>query len=286
LPDCPIARLLDCPIARLPDCPIARLLSPGGPVRTNYTREKLEAGKVVFGAIVSECAPGMVELLGKIGYDFVFIDCEHGAIDLSQVEHLVRAAELFDITPIVRVPDHAPSTLLRYLDRGAQGLIVPHVNTQADAIGVARASRYYPEGNRGAAGGRPHDYNVGVSREQSAAWLNRNLLVIPMVEEVEAIENLDAILAVEGIDVLHVASGDLSQSMGYPPAEEVRGVMQDVVGRIRAAGKHAGVGGNSATDPEGVAELVRAGANFVTIQSTGLLRLGAESFRREVEGRM
>jgi 4-hydroxy-2-oxoheptanedioate aldolase len=252
-------------------------------MRTNTTKAKLAEGKVVFGAIISRCAPDQVELFGALGYDFVMIDCEHGPMSLDEVEHMVRAAEVFGITPITRIPNHADSTILQFLDRGVQGIIVPHVNTQKAAEGVARAARYHPEGHRGMGSGRAHDYGVGVSRDDSTRWINANLLVIPMVEETEAVDNLDGILKVAGVDVLHVAASDLSQSMGYPGAAAVRQLMRQVISKIRAGGKLAGVGGNSAADTAGVAEFIKAGANFVTISALGLLRLGAEDFRQRVQ---
>jgi 4-hydroxy-2-oxoheptanedioate aldolase len=252
-------------------------------MRTNLAKAKLTEGKVVFGGIINRYAPDLVELFGAIGYDFVMIDCEHGALHLDQVENMVRAAEVFNITPITRVPNHDTSTILGYLDRGVQGIIVPHVNTREAAEDVARAARYYPDGQRGVGGGRAHDYGVGVSREESTSWINAQMLVIPMVEETKAVDNLDDILAVPGVDVLHVASGDLSQSMGYPGPEKVRALMRQVIPRIRAGGKWVGVGGNSPADAAGVAEFIKLGANFVTISAQGLLRLGAEDFRRRVE---
>lgn len=252
-------------------------------MRTNTTRAKLTQGKVVFGGIVTSYAPEVVELLGAIGYDFVMIDCEHGPASVDQVEHMVRAAESFGITPLARIPDHADATILRFLDRGVQGVIVPHVNTAEQAEAVARAARYYPEGHRGAASGRAHDYNVHAGRTESAQWINSQTLVIPMVEELQAVQNLEAILKVPGVDVLHVAASDLGQSMGNPGPQEVRRVMGEVVQRIRAGGKLAGVGGNAPSDVAGVAEFIRLGATFVTISALGLLRLGAEGFRQGVE---
>jgi 4-hydroxy-2-oxoheptanedioate aldolase len=154
-------------------------------------------------------------------------------MDWDQVENLVRAAEVFGITPITRVPNHEDSTILRFLDRGVQGIIVPHVNTRATAEAVARAARYYPEGHRGSGGGRTHDYGVGVSREESTRWVNAQLLVIPMIEEVEAVNNLDTILTVPGVDILHVASGDLGQSMGNPGSAAVRQLMRQAIPKIR-----------------------------------------------------
>lgn len=252
-------------------------------MRVNTTKAKLLEGKVVVGGLIASFAPDQVELFGAIGYDFVMIDCEHGAMSVDQVEHMVRAAEVFGITPIARVQDHADATILRFLDRGVQGIIVPHVNTREQAEAIAGAARYYPEGHRGSAGGRAHDYNVHASRVESARWLNEQLLVVAMIEETEAVANLDAILAVPGIDVLHVAANDLAQSMGNPPAAALRRVMGEVIPRIRAAGKPPGVGGNLPSDPAGVAEFVRLGAQFITIPSLGLLRLAAETFRREVD---
>lgn len=252
-------------------------------MRTNTTKAKLSEGKVVFGGIVTGYAPDIVELLGAIGYDFVMIDCEHGPMGLHQVEHMVRAAEAFGVTPIARIPDHADATILRFLDRGVQGIIVPHVNTREQAEAVAQAARYYPEGHRGAASGRAHDYNVRLSRVESAQWINAQMLVIPMVEETQAVDNLEAILTVPGIDVLHVAASDLGQSMGNPAPVEVRRLMGQVVQRIRTGGKIAGVGGNSPADTAGVAEFIELGATFITISALGVLRLGAETFRQQVE---
>ena len=252
-------------------------------MRTNTTKAKLAGGEVVFGAIITRYSPDLVEIFGAVGFDFVMIDCEHGPMNLDQVEHMVRAAESFGITPIARIPDHTESTILRFLDRGLQGIIVPHINTAEEAAGVARAARYYPDGHRGMGGGRAHDYGIGVTRDESTTWVNANVLVIPMVEEVEAVQNLDQILAVPGADVLHVAASDLGQSMGFPPQAEVRQVMGEVIPRVRAAGKSVGVGGNNPADAAGIAEFIKLGANFVTVSSQGLIRLAAEDFRKRVD---
>ncbi len=252
-------------------------------MKTNTTKAKLADGQVVFGAIITRYAPDMVEIFGALGYDFVMIDCEHGPANLDQVEHMVRAAESFGITPIARIPNHHESTILRYLDRGLQGIIIPHVNTGEEAAAVARASRYHPDGYRGMGGGRAQDYGIGVNRDEALAWVNANVLVIPMVEDVEAIGNLDDILAVPGADVLHVAASDLGQSLGNPGVAEVRKVMSEVIPRIRAGGKNCGVGGNNPADTAGVAEFIRLGANFVTVSGWGLLRIGGEDFLRKVK---
>ena len=211
-------------------------------MRVNTTKAKLAEGKVVIGGIVSGFSPEIVELLALLRFDFVFLDCEHGSMNEDQVEHMVRAAESFGITPIARIPNHEDSTILRYLDRGVQGLIIPHINTAEAAREVVAASRYHPHGHRGSASGRAHDYGVNLPRPESMAFINDNVLVIPMCEEVEAVQNLDSILAVPGIDVVHVASGDLGQSMGHPLAAEVRAVDIDPLA-VAACRRNAALNG-------------------------------------------
>ena len=255
-------------------------------MRTNTTKAKLAEGQTVFGAIISRFAPDLVEIFGAIGYDFVMIDCEHGPMDLDQVEHMVRAAEVFGITPIARIPDHSDSTILRFLDRGVQGIIVPHVITKLETLAVCKAARYHPEGARGVGTGRAHDYGVSVTREESTSWINSQILVIPMVEDTKAVQNLGAILSVPGVDVVHIASGDLGQSMGNPGRDQVRKLMREVIPRIKAGGKYVGVGGNAPSDAAGVAEFIKLGASFVTISAWGLLRLGAEDFRQRVDAEL
>lgn len=163
---------------------------------------------------------------------------------------------------------------------------MPHINTREDADAVARAARYYPEGHRGIGGGRAHDYGVGTTGDESTAWINANTLVIPMIEETEAVENLDAILGVPGVDVLHVAAGDLGQSMGNPGPADVRRLMCQVVPKIRAGGINVGVGGNNPADAAGIAEFIKLGANIVTVSAQGLQRLGAEDFLRRVDAEL
>ena len=117
----------------------------------------------------------------------------------------------------------------------------------------------------------------------STGWVNSQVLVIPMCEETQAVDNLDDILTVPGVDVVHVAASDLGQSMGNPGREAVREVMGEVIPKIRAAGKNVGAGGNSPADAAGVAEFINLGANFITVSSQGLLRLAGQDFLKRVE---
>jgi 4-hydroxy-2-oxoheptanedioate aldolase len=248
-------------------------------MRVNETKRKIAAGQTVIGVIVGEYAPVALEVVGRLEFDFVMIDCEHGSMSLGELENLVRAAEVFGITPLARVPNHLPSTILQFLDRGVQGVIVPHVNSAAEAEAVAKAARYWPEGERSIGTTRAHDYAIGTTREQSTKFLNEQVMVLPMVEHIDAVRNLDEILKVPGIDVVHFAQNDLSQSMGFPEPAEVRETMLGAIAKARAAGIAAGVGGNNPSDAAGVAALIKAGGNFVTLSLLGLLQLGATTFR-------
>lgn len=138
----------------------------------NTAKEKIKAGKPIIGSTIGFPAPQMVEIFGRIGFDFVFIDCEHGTITTESCEEMVRAAEVAGITPIVRVPDKSPQTILRYLDTGATSVQVPHVNSKADAQAIVEAVKYAPQGKRGVAGSRWADYGLGIPLKEYVAFAN------------------------------------------------------------------------------------------------------------------
>jgi 4-hydroxy-2-oxoheptanedioate aldolase len=147
-------------------------------VRVNHTKARVLEGQVAIGGSINFYAPVLVEQYGVMGFDWVWIDCEHGSSNDSETENMVRAAELYDLTPIVRVPNALPSTLLRFLDRGAQGLIVPHISTRQEAEAVARASHYYPMGDRSSAtGGRTNQLGSGLPPAEYYEAANRETLV-------------------------------------------------------------------------------------------------------------
>ena len=214
----------------------------------NKTKAKLLKGEIALGGGVNFYAPIIVELYGVMGFDWVWIDCEHGSSNDSETENMIRAAELYDLTPIVRVPNSAPSTILRFLDRGAQGLIVPHISTVQEAEEVSRASHYYPIGDRSSStGGRTNRLGSGLSPEEYYRQANAETLVITMVETPEAVENAGAIAAVEGIDGVLVGSSDLTQAMGMPDGSKVDAAIQNVIKSVRDKGKIVGVAGAGMT---------------------------------------
>ena len=214
-------------------------------MQTNTLKQKLRAGKAAFGAMITFPSPPIVEMLGYMGFDWVLIDNEHGSITVESSEDMIRAGELTGVAPIVRPVANKPECIAPFLDRGAWGVQVPHVNTRAEAEAAVSACKYFPDGQRGIySRGRPARYGIGTATPQYVQAANEQTLVCLMLEEVEAVHNIDEIVQVKGIDVLFIGSGDLSQSMGYPGQQthpEVQALMEDGVARIRKAGIVAGV---------------------------------------------
>lgn len=246
-------------------------------MRHNLAKEKLTSGKPVSIVAPGYSSAGLVELLGRMGFDAIFIDCEHGPVGWEDVEHMVRAAELVDVTPIVRVQSNDPSTITRALDRGAGGVQVPHINTRAEAEDAVRAAKFAPIGHRGYAGGRA---SLGVNGNFTV-HANAETMVVAMLEEVEALKNLDEILTVEHMDVFFVAPGDLAQSMGHPGEvdhPDVQAAVQEAVRRIRAAGRAPGV---LATNGATARRLMDLGALFIYVSMASLLQPGAKEFLAE-----
>jgi 4-hydroxy-2-oxoheptanedioate aldolase len=213
-------------------------------MRTNTLKQKLKAGKACFGAMNTFPSPPIVEMLGYMGFDWVLIDNEHGSITVDTAEESIRAAELTGVAPIVRPVANRQDVIAPFLDRGAWGVQVPHVNTREEAEAAVSACKYYPEGQRGIfSRGRPANYGMSGSTADYAASANANTLVCLMLEEVEAIKNIDDIVKVKGVDVLFIGSGDLSQSMGHVGQQahpEVLAMMEKGIKKIREAGIIAG----------------------------------------------
>ncbi|HEX2171961.1 MAG TPA: aldolase/citrate lyase family protein [Dehalococcoidia bacterium] len=250
-------------------------------MRPNKTKAKLRAGQVAIGYILGIPAPALVEVAGQAGLDFVVIDCEHGPMNEQTAEDMIRAAEVVDVTPLVRVPSNRPEVILRFLDRGAAGVVVPHVNTRQDAEAVVSAVKFAPEGRRGYAAGR---WTIGTSGNPFE-FSNRETLVICMVEEKAGVANIEEILAVPGLDVIHIGAGDLAQELGLigqTTHPEVVATVRHLITATVARGKVAGTGGVRVTDYEGVRANLALGARFVTVSPPALLEQATRDFREQV----
>lgn len=185
-------------------------------MQKNKTKAKLKAGETVFGCFVRYPDPGLIEFLGYQGWDFLVFDAEHGTVEPRDCENMTRAAELRGVTPIIRVTTNWQPIILRFLDTGAQGLLVPWVQSAAEAEAAVRSVKYQPQGIRGLAGVRAADYGQTRSLGEYVEQANAETLVVLQIETAQAIEQLPEILKVKGIDVIFIGPSDLSQSLGLP----------------------------------------------------------------------
>ena len=208
-------------------------------MKKNLMKEKMRQGGIAVGVLIQEPAVQIVEILGHLGFDWVFIDCEHSSLSIADVGHMVMAAELSGMTPLVRVPQNLPEIILRYLDVGAMGIIIPGVETAEDAQRAARGARYAPEGVRGLAGVRPADYGLKGTLGEYIKVANREIIVLADVESREGVENIDGILGTEGLDGVVIGSNDLSQSLGVP-GQTNHPLTLEAMDKILAAGKKFG----------------------------------------------
>src|SRR6202011_1136167 len=131
--------------------------------QSNRVKAAMRAGRKAYGYNLSFPSPWVIDILGKLDFDYVFIDGEHGPFGLDQLEDLCRTAERHNVTPIARVPDIGSSTILRYLDRGIMGILGPHIVTEADARQLVRACYFGPIGERSFGANRGTDYNAGIA---------------------------------------------------------------------------------------------------------------------------
>jgi len=182
----------------------------------NLLKEKLQNGKPSSGCMIQGCFPALVEICGLAGFDFVFLDAEHGALSPRNCEDLVRAAESRGVTPLIRVPNADPDTILRYLDIGAMGIIMPGISTKEEAESAVRAAKYYPQGSRGLNAVRASDYGMTIPLSEYVVEANQETIVIAIIENTEAIKNLADILSVDGLDGVILGTADLSQALGVP----------------------------------------------------------------------
>jgi len=207
-------------------------------LKSNRLKQALAAGQTVHGLLCSLPLPLMVEMIGYAGYDFVILDLEHVGVNPETLENMIRAAECADMTPLVRVPGCMPDAILRALDAGAQGIVVPHVRNRQEAEAIVAACRYHPLGNRGISGGRTTGFGT-LDLPTYFARANQEIMVAAMIEDREGVERLAEILSVPGIDLVLEGAVDLSQSLGFPAQmqhPEVRAAVEAIARQCEAHG--------------------------------------------------
>ncbi len=235
------------------------------PVPPNRIRQRLAEGGLALGFGVNHLrgsATGMIA--AAAGFDWLFIDMEHGALSVDDASQISIAALSQGVTPIVRVCKDAVHEGTRCLDNGAMGVVVPHVDTAGEAAAVARAYRFPPQGER-SWGGPPFAYGLHAPDAAAAqAELNREILVACMIETPLAVANAEAIAAVPGVDVLMFGTSDLTATMGIAGQvghPDVRAAYEAVGAACRRHGKVMGMGG--VYDEKVAPDYIALGARFI-----------------------
>ncbi len=213
----------------------------------NIAKERLVKGELSVGMGVKALRTvEIARIMKTAGYDWLFIDLEHGPISVESAFQISVAALDAGITPIVRVPHGELTMATRCLDGGALGIVMPHIDTADEARALVDAVRYRPLGHRSIAGGYPQFGFAPTPAEQVTREINDATLVIPMIETPRAVENAEAIAAVPGIDALLMGTNDLCLEMDIPGKldhERVVAAVQTVVSACKRHGKWAGLGG-------------------------------------------
>ena len=208
-------------------------------------RKRILAGDCVYGTMIRQARdPGAPSIFAAAGYDFVFIDMEHGNYNMETVADLIRGAKSAGIAPIIRVPRLETFFISRVLDAGAEGIMVPMTSTREQAEAIVRYSKYTPLGQRGFGTQTGQTDYKPLKAAEFMKEANEHTLIVAQVETREAIENIDSILGVEGIDVGLIGPNDLSISLGIPDqmgSEALKKAVDKVVETAKKRGKASGI---------------------------------------------
>lgn len=207
----------------------------------NPVRRKLERGEIVMGMMHFTGSPMIVEVMASAGLDFFVIDMEHSPIDLNLAAHLIRTADAAGITPLARVPEVNPGLIKKLLNMGARGIVIPHA-TRENCAAAVQAVRFAPDGTRGSC---PSVRQAAYGQSDWQAFTeeaNREVLIIPLLEEKETIDDFEALAAMPGLDVFFLGTFDFSVSAGVPGAgfdhPVVAAALERVVKLAKAQGKY------------------------------------------------
>ena len=247
-------------------------------MRENRAKQKLRNGQIVT-VTSGHQTSDIIDFLGPFGFDAMWLETEHGPVSWEQIGDMSRACDLWGMSSIVRVTSNEPWLITRTLDRGATGIVVPHVSTQAAAEKAMQSAKYAPIGYRGMFGGR-RSYGVADYFQKA----NDDTIVVVLIEEIEAVQNLAEILSVDHIDVFFVAPSDLAQTMGHignPAHPAVQNVIDQALSQIVKAGRVAG----TLVNDENVERYLDQGVRFVMNSWNGWVAKGAQTYLGKVSAK-
>jgi 2-keto-3-deoxy-L-rhamnonate aldolase RhmA len=213
-------------------------------MRDNKVRDALKRNEVMIGTMITEMrSPAIGWLMAHAGFDFMFVDMEHGTYDVITVADIMKVARLAGIVPLVRVPDAEYHLIARVLDVGAMGVMVPRVETREAVERAVAALRYPPMGERGMSGGKGNNDYEGAPMWDFTNHANENILAIMQIERKAAIDQIDDLLSVPGVDVALIGPQDLALSLGAPSIKDqaVTDAIQKVVDSAKRHGLASGI---------------------------------------------
>jgi 2-keto-3-deoxy-L-rhamnonate aldolase RhmA len=219
-------------------------------LRPNAVKAALKRGDSVVGTMLTEVnSPSFIMMCANAGFDFVFIDMEHGMQTLEQVSHMINTARLAGIVPLVRVRDLSYTEIAGVLDAGAMGIMLPRVETRDQVEKLVSYMKYPPMGARGASTNRGHTEYMGMSPQTLVKHFNEHTLVILQIERKKAVENIDELLSVPGVDVALIGPFDLTISLGLDNMKD--DLVQEYIQRtVDSAKKHGVASGIHPPDTE------------------------------------
>src|SRR5256885_7718947 len=233
----------------------------------NSVKDKLARGEVVASMAV-RLVPGVeiVRIAKTAGFDSIYIDLEHSAFSIETTSQISIMALEADIPAFVRVPANTPEYISRVLDGGALGVIAPGVRSAAEARDVVAAAKYPPAGSRGLSAGLPHLQFRTLPAAETMPALNDATMVIVQFESKAALDAMEQIVAVDGVDMVLIGTNDLMADLGIPGQYDhpkVRDAYERTIAACRKRGKHVGVGGLGSR-PDLMAQYVKMGARYVS----------------------
>ena len=251
-------------------------------MRENSAKRAWQKGEITYGAWLSIPSAFSAEVMAHQGFDWLCIDMQHGVIDYQVAVTMLQAISTTEMLPFVRVPWNEQGIIGKMLDAGAYGVIIPMVNSVEEAQAAVRSCRYAPDGTR-SYGPIRAAYYAGADY---AANANAEIACIPMIETTTAVERLDEILAVPGIDAVYVGPADLSLTLGLPPAmDHDDASFQEARLKIAAACKRHGITAGIHASAALAPKHVEAGYQMITVSSdVGSLAGGAAGDLRSVRG--
>ena len=248
-------------------------------MQPNPLKLKLQDRRTVYGVLSNITDPTIAEIIGFNSYDFYMIDDEHSTVSTSEVANIVRACEVAGIVPMARIRSNDSKLILKYIDAGIKGVMMPSVYTPEDVEKLVRAVKYPPLGNRGLGAVRAANYMINQHDQlRYVQWANQQTLVIPQIETVEAVQNLNELVKIKGVDGFVVGPKDLAMSMGFYDSAahpEVTAVIHQIFSTVLKAGL---VVGSVANTPEQARILESMGATFIFNSVVGLLTQSSKWF--------